>query len=348
MRRPTLGMFRASGGTLPVGICMGDLAQAAAIVNLAQEQLVMDPLAPDEGWWGGWVKMVFNVQSVNKGAFIVTPHDIARVILLDVCKSPIRLRNGFYEYLEFGIGVQPKGCTPTVCSPSTMQAFERDSVVTLSDFPATAQILRVFPTNNGDLGRRIVFQGPDSNGEQVLDVDRVSRAATLGETVFLGLPFKNTINHFSSLTGIIKDATLGPVQVFTVDPNTGATVLLTTMEPNETTAQYRRYFVNGLPCSCCSTPSGVIQVSAQCKLDFVPVFSDSDYLIIQSIPALMEQVQSIRYSRMDSPNAANLEAKHHARALQILNGQLDHYLGKVNTAVAVPIFGSDRLTPQPR
>lgn len=306
----------------------------------------MDPLAPEEGWWGGWVKMVFNLVPVNLSAYIVTPHDIARIILMDVCKNPIRIRNGFYEYLEFGIGLQPRGCNPQVCAPTTMQAFERDSVVTLYDFATSPQILRVFPSDNADLGKRIVFSGPDQNGATVLDIDPVSRAATLGETVYLRSPFADTLNRFSSLTGIQKDATLGPVQVFMVDPTTGATSLLTSMEPNETTAQYRRYLVNGLPCACCSTSN--IQVTAQCKLDFVPVASDSDYLIIPNIPALMEEVQAIRYSRMDAQTAPALEQKHHAKALSLLNGQLDHFLGKVNTAVTVPLFGSDRLTPQPR
>lgn len=348
MRRVTLGSFRAAGGSLLVGICQGDLASTAAIVNLAQERLVMDPMAPEEGWWGGWVKMVFNIQSISLSAYIVTPHDIARIILMDVCRQPVRIRNGFYEYLEFGIGLQPNQCNPQVCAPSTMQAFERDTVSTLKDFATSPQLLRVFVSDNADLGRRIVFQGADQNGVTILNVDQTSHAATLGETVYLKAPFADTANQYSTITGILKDATLGPIDVFMLDPVTGAQTLLTSMEPNETTAQYRRYFVNGLPCGCCNTPGGPIQVSAQCKLDFVPAYSDSDYLIIQSIPALMEEVQSIRYSRMDSPQAPALELKHHAKALSILNGQLDHFLGKVNTAVTVPIFGSDRLTPQPR
>lgn len=349
MRRPTLGMFRAAGGSLPVGICVGDLASTANIVNLAQEQLIMDPLAPDEGWWGGWMRMAFNVISTSSYSYIVTPYDIARVILLDVCSNPIRLRNGFFEYLEFGTGLLPKPCNTTdVCRPTTMQAFERDRVVTLNDFASSSRKLRVYYTDPADVGKRIVFQGPDKNGEIVRAIDPTSRTAVQGETVYLAPPFSDTTNEFSSLTGIIKDATYGTVQVFMVDVDSGTATLLTTMEPNETTASYRRYMIAGLPCSCCGTSSGTIQVSAQCKLDFVPAYADSDYLCIPNIPAIMEQVQAIRYSRMDSADAMKLEAKHHDRAISLLNGQLDHYLGKVNTAVAVPIFGSDRLRAQPR
>lgn len=348
MRRPTLQMAIAAGIGKPVGLCAEDISGNAAVTNLAQEQLIIDPLAPEEGWWGGWVKMVFNVQTVSGAAYIVTPADIARAIDMDVCQHPIRIRNGFYEYLEFGPGLHPRGCRPQKCGPNTMQAFERDSVVTLNDFAGSPQLLRVFISDNADLGKRIVFQGPDQNGVTILGTDTQTQAAILGETVTLTLPFATSLNQFSSLTGILKEPTNGPVQVFMVDPNTGVSALLSSMEPNETTALYRRYLVDGLACKCCNTPSGIIQVSAQCKLDFVPVVSPSDYLVIPNIPALIEQVQSIRYSKMDSAQAPNLEAKHHARALALLNGQLDHFLGKVNTAVRAPIFGSDRLRPQPR
>lgn len=341
-------MAISQGIGLPVGICAADIAGNAAITNEAQERLIEDPMAPEEGWWGGWVKMVFNLQVSNLSAHLVTPHDIARIILMDVCKQPIRIRNGFYEYLEFGIGLQPRGCNPQVCAPSTMQAFERDSVVTLQDFPPTPQLLRVYATDPADLGRRIILQGADQNGTTILGTDLATQAASLGETVFLTAPFSTALNQFSALTGIQKEATQGPVQIFTVDPITGASVLLTSMEPNETTALYRRYFVNGLPCGCCQNTAGQVQVSAQCKLDYVPVVALNDYLTIQSIPALKEEVQAIRYSRMDTPAAAQNEGKHHFKALSLLNGQLDHFLGKVNTAVTVPIFGSDRLKPQPR
>lgn len=348
MIRPTLAMAMAQDIALPVGICANNIAGSAAVVNEAQERLIMDPEVPDEGWWGGWLKMLFNLTPTNLAGYIVTPNDIARIIVLDVCQKPVRLRNGFYEYLEFGIGLQPRGCKPQVCSPSAMQAFERDTVVTLNDFASSPQILRVFPTDNADLGRRIVFQGTDQNGVTILGTDTQTQSATLGETVFIGAPFTNTLNQFSTLTGILKDPTLGPIQVFMVDPVSGASTLLTSMDPNETTAMYRRYLVNGLPCGCCNNPiPGPIQVSAQCKLDYVPVVSPQDYLRILSIPALKEEVQAIRYSRMDTPAAAANETKHHRKALSLLNGQLDHFLGKTQTAVAVSLFGSAKLRPQP-
>src|SRR5437899_1533528 len=347
MRRPTLQMAIDSGVGQPVGVCKQDLAENAAIVNLAEEQLMIDPLAPDEGWFGGWAKMVFNVTSTLGSSFFVTPFNIARVIVLDVCKNPIPLRNGCHENLDVAIGLEPNACNPEFCQTTTIQAFERDSVSTLADFPPTPQYLRFFPTDNSDLGRRIVPQGNDQNGIPITNLDIDTQTTALGEVIFLQAPFSASINQFSNITGILKEITLGRVKVFTVDPNTGDSVYLTTMEPNETTASYRRYFVNGLPCNCCSTPGGIVQITAQCKLDWIPVAAPSDYLNIPNIPALIQEVQSMRYAKMDSASAAALESKHHAKAIALLNGQLDVYQGKINTAIRVPLFGSDKLKPMP-
>lgn len=348
MLRPTLASLRSSSLPSSVGICNADISEIAFIVNEAQERLITDPLAPDTGWWGGWARMAFNVTPVNRSAYIVTPHNIARLIAIDVCKQPMRIRNGFYEFLEFGSGLKPKACG-TTChnTDSESQAYERDSVVTLSELHGASQTIRFYPTDGSDVGKRVLLQGVDKNGMNVLSTDNITHQSVLGENIYLNLPFVDSVNQYSVITGISKEQTAGPVHIFDVDSTTLSQSSLSSMEPGETTSSYRRYLLDGLTCHCCDSTSSQIQVTAQAKLDFVPVQSDPDYLTIQSVPALIEEVQAIRYGRMDSDLAAKLEAKHHARALALLFGQLDHYLGKVNTAISVPIFGSDRLHPQP-
>lgn len=345
-QRPTFSS--ALNSTLPqsLGLCAQDRVAVAGYVNTSMERLINDPLAPDEGWWGGWVTMLFNLNVTNHTASLRTPGDIARIIVLDICNIPRFLRNGFWEYLIFGTGHQPKGCRPLCCA--TQQAFDRDIVPTLIPFPTTApQFLRFYPTDAADIGRRVVAAGLDKNGIPILGTDVATGAASSGETVILQLPFSTSLNEFQDVTSLIKDPTKGPVKIFTVDPVTGTQSALSSMDPNETVAGYRNYFFNGLPDHCCQGQSGIVQVFAQCKLDFVPVVADTDFLIIQSLPAIEEECQSIKYSKMDSPQAPGLEKKHHDKAIQLLNGQLDNYLGKTRTAISVPIFGSARLRAQP-
>lgn len=318
----------------------------AALANDAMMRLLTDPDAPDEGWLGGSAVMAFNVVAVNNAAYLITPRNVARLILMDVCQKPIFIRNGFYEYLRFGRGLEPKQFECNCSSP--LAAYERDNSPTLQDFPATPQFVRIYPTNQSDAGRRVVIQGADQNGMPVLGVDSVTQQAIEGESLFLQFPFVQTANQFTGpLGGIIKDTTLGQVTFFAVDPVSGAQTTLSTMQPNETTASYRRYLINGLPANCCNSTTGQIQVSAQAKLDFVPVASDSDTLFLPNIPAILEEIASQKYSFMDAANAPALQSKHHATALKLLNGQLDHVYGKINTAIRVSLWGSDRLRPQP-
>lgn len=319
--------------------------QVAVYCNDAQQRLLMDPLTPDEGWWGGWATMNFTASISNGHAYVTTPSEVARLIVMGVCQSPVRIRNGFYEYLQFGSGLQPKTCSTGNCG-SAFQGFERDNVVTLSSLLSTPQKIRIYPTDVRDTGLRVLIQGKDQNGQVILTTDPGTGLSAPGEYIVLQFPFSDSVNQFSTISGLQKDQTYGPLQFFQVDPNTGTEVALSAMEPNEASASYRRYLLNAIPNTplCCGA-SGTVQITAQVRLDFTPVQNETDYLIIQNVPALVEEAQSIRFSRMESANAAQQSALHHVRALSLLNGQLDAMMGKTNTAISVPIFGSNKMRP---
>lgn len=328
-----------------MGICQAD-PRVRDYCNDAQERLLMDPLTPDEGWWGGWVSLALTVSVSNNTAYVVTPREIARLIVLAVCQEPVTIRNGFYEYLKFGAGLQPKTCANTSCG-SPFQAYERSSVVTLTDLSGTKTI-RVYPTDARDIGKRVLLQGLDANSMTVLTTDPGTGASAPGEYLVIASPFTDSTNIFSVLKGIQKDQTYGPIQFYQVDPTTADETALSSMEPTEAVAMYRKYMINGIPAVnlCCSGTTS-IQLSAQGRLDFIPVENETDYLTVQNVPALIEESKSIRYSNMDSAGAAEKSAIHHMRAIQLLNGQLDAYTGKTQTAIRVPIFGSQPLTRAP-
>lgn len=359
MNRPTFAQLRSSSFPRALGLCATDFSDVRDGANECQERLIIDPFAPDEGWVGGWAKFAFNVQPINPPnghAFITTPRNVARLIGIDICSRPIKLRNGFFEFLEFGIGLQPRR---SVCGDGLFSgqncacqtsgdSFDRDNVPTLADLAGTPQFIRIFPSNSGDIRKRVLVQGKDQNGQVVYSVDPLTGQAVDGEYVSLTMPFAQTIFQYSILTGLSKEATLAPVVFHQVDASTGASASLSTMEPSETTASYRRYLLTGLPRNCCNTPAGTVTVTAQAKLDFLPILTDSDYLSIPNIPALIEEAYSLRYSRIDSQVSSGLEQRHHAKAIALLNGQLDHVEGKINVAITVPLFGSDRARLNPR
>jgi hypothetical protein len=309
---------------------------------------MIDPLCPDEGWNSGWATMAFTASVVNGTAFVVTPREVSRLIEISICQHPIPLRNGFFEWLSFGRGLQPKGCQNTGCG-SQLSAYERGNVVTLSPLLSTPQTIRVYPSDIRDTGLRVLIQGKDQNGLTILVTDPGTGQSAPGEYLQLGLPFSTSVNQFSTVDGLQKDETYGPLSFFQVDPVSGAELPLTTMQTNEASASYRRYMIGGISNAnlCCVSPSSPLQITAQARLCFMPVANETDYLSISCIPAIVEEAMSIRFSRMDSGNAAQQSMMHHARALALLCGELDAAVGKINVAISVPIWGSARLTRQP-
>lgn len=328
-----------------LGVCQDNIPEVASMVNEAMEQLLYDPLAPEDGWWGGWLRTVFNLS--QSSPYIVAPRGAARLILMDVCQKPVRIQNGFYEFMDFGHGLQPKtNCcsgNPNLCG-QVLQGYDRETVPTLGTLSGPATI-RIY-CNASDVGKRVIVGGQDQNGMNVLSTDALTGAPVDGEIVVLNQPFADTLNQFTTITGIQKDATHGPVTFFQVNAALTQNTL-SAMEPSETTAAYRRYLVNGLPSNCPCSSTGVIQVTAMAKLDFVPVQCDSDYLLIPCVPALLKECESIRLSKSDTKNAAALAQVKHKAALDLLFGQLTHQMGNERPAITMPIFGSNRLPRQP-
>lgn len=333
-----------SGAPQIVGLCPSDVDGCAALANRVMRRLIIDKKQPDEGWYGTNARMVFNVSRTNP--YITTPREVARITALDVCKKPVRIYNEWYEFLDYSRGLRPTGCGDSGCCDN-LNAFQRGdvggSVVTAFDFKPPDKIVRIFPTNAADVGKKVVIQGKDAFGSPLISTDGVNTFQ--GQFIALEFPFVETSEQLSELTGIQKDLTVGEVVFMQVDTNTGDQSPLVTMQGGEQLAAYARVFLNGLPRGCCESKTGISQVVAMCKLDFVPVRVTTDLLIIGCIEALVEETQSIRYSGIDSDRAKKMQAFHHSNAIDFLGGELDHYVGKERVSIGVKIFGSDKMLP---
>lgn len=345
MNRPNFRSFRiqvaayAQSVGSPLGVCIANIPALAGLVNIATERLISDPAAPEEGWWGGWARYRFNVNRTNP--YITLPRSLARFILMDVCGRPTKIQNGFYEFLDYGEGLQPKSCRANACD-GLMQAYDRESTATLGTLAGTPQIIRVFPTDPDDVGKTVIVQGADQNGNPITSQDPTTNQTISGEILTIAVPFVDSLNQFSTITGIEKDGTAGSITIQQVDPATGIGSALSSMDPSETAASYRRYLVNKMPCSCCDSGNGQVQVEAMCKIEYMPISSDPDYLQIPCVPALLAECEALRYETMDNQKAMQMAGAKHQKALQLLFGQLDHYLGKERPAIIVSLFGPRR------
>lgn len=341
MTRFTVADVLASRLPAAIGKCATDVAGVCAVINSATMRLLWSAETGDSSWWGCWSELAFNLTQENP--YIVLPRGYSDIIGIDVCGTPIALRNQMWEFIRWGFGKLPKSsaCAPNRCAP--LEALDRGTVPTQLPGITPNNKLRVYLSDASDAGKRVLLQYNDANGVPIRTLDGV--VEVLGEFVTLTAPFVDASSDYSLITGVQKDPTLANVSIYSVDSTTGDQTLLSTMEPSETIGDYRRFFVSGLPKTCCTTPvtNGVTQVQVLAKRDFLPVSVVTDYLVIGNLEALIREAQAIRFSEMDEPSAKAMEANEHKMAIRLLQGQLVANTGKLNPSVSFNPFGGSRF-----
>lgn len=361
MLRPTLKNWRESEGPSALGICREDLERCAQVVNSSQQRLLYAPEQNDEGWAGTWAEIAFSID--REIPYLTLPRGVARLEAVDVENHPIPLHNAFYEYMLYGNGRLPKCDRWRGRGSEISQGFSRNNVPLFTDLKDPPQLIQIYATNpqdtlpNAVTGKvpRVLVQGT-SQGQPIVTQD--AGFTVQGEFVTLASPFATTINEFDEITGLQKDQTLGEVQIFQSDPHWGSLEILSVMEPTETTAWYRRYYLS-LPRTgtefrrfqnqpsnnpnCPSRPRCFVLVTALAKLDLIPVQADTDYLTIPNIEAITLEAQSIRQSRMDNASSRQQSALYHRDAVRLLIGQLNHEQGRNAPSINFRPFGSARL-----
>lgn len=340
MPRLRLLDFAKSSGPAAVGICSGDTDAVAALAFECEERLITCVEAGEAGWWGSWAEMIFSVS--REDPYVTTPFNVARIESLAVCRRPIQIQNQFFETMQYGIGPQ----RPDRNCRQQPQVYQRNDTPTFSDIVPPGKSVRVF-TSASDAGKRTLIGCLDANGDIVYSQDGINNVT--GIYVEFAAPFAQVPFEISKVTSIQKDATNDPVHFYEVDLSSGALRLILTMQPEETTANYHRFYFAGLPRNCCpdtNNPSTNVTVTGIVKFELIKATTLSDWLLIQSLQALIEEAQSIRQSRMDNSEAAQLSINHHKNAIRYLNGQLVHYLGKQKPAIEFLPFGSARLERQ--
>ncbi len=349
MQRPTVADFLASRGPAVIGKCASDVAGVCAYLNSATPRLMYAREVGEVSWWGSWLEIATTVSQEEPN--ITLPFEVARIINLDVCTFPVAVQNSFFSYLRYGAGRFPKStCVGgrTQCAPLT--AYDRGTVPTFKDIITENKKLRFYLTDSGDVGKRVLAQYKDSNDVPVRSLD--GTVQVLGEFLELAAPFVDSTFEVwptRGITGLIKDVTLGRVMVYSVDTVTAEEVLIGFMEPGETVSSLRRYYVGGLPRTCCNLPNTVsttVNVTAMCKLEFVPVSVVTDYLQIPNVEALIHECQSCRFDEMDVPNASQKSIEHHTKAIRLLQGQIVANEGTQQPAIIFAPFGNARLVRQ--
>lgn len=328
-----------------LGVCASDIAQICTLANDATQRLLS--CGGEAGWWGSWSKVVFNVP--RSDPYITLPAAFARMIRMDTCRSPVRIQNEWYEFLEAGIGLQqPEDCTANGCSWvgfGINETYVRPNVTTAYELTATNQKIRIYYTDARDIGKTVVFSNAlDQNGNGIYTDD--GDVSVNGFTLTLASPFVTTSYIVTQFGGIQKEETYGDIIVMQVDATSGVESLLSRYTPDETNPSYRRYYINQVPANCCNgTTEGTAQITAMCKHEFVPVARPTDFLLIGNIPALKCEMEAVRYESMDGVQDQQMALIKHTKAVKLLSEELVHYTGQKFSTNFAP-FGTATLNRQ--
>lgn len=334
-----------------LGLCADDVTGVCKAIDACTQRLLYAAQVGDAGFAGSWAEAVFTMD--RDDPYLVLSREMTRPEAVNLCSWPIPLHNEFFEFLRFGHGTVPKRTSiacQSQCAP--LGAYDRGQVPTFKPIVGTRKSVRVYLTDSADVDSRVLIQCRDLNGQTIYTLDGLVQVT--GVFLVLAAPFVDlTLDgaplEILSITGIQKDVTLGSVMFYERDLDTGAERLISQMDPGETVASYRRYFLSGLPKNCCDasdSTSTTVQVQAIVQLGFIPVRSPCDYPIINNLEALIAEGQALRMSTIDGVSAKSEAQEYHRQAIRLLNGQLIAEQGKLNPSVQFAPFGSARLSRQ--
>lgn len=236
--------------------------------NLAQERLITA---------GEWPFCYARLKFAQYEGLIALPSEFEALIKADVDRSPVKVFDRWYEFLEYGPGQQDK-------QGWTASAIDRGESPVYRQPGATAQVVRVTAAVDelvGDERRTVTILGYDGSGEWVrTEVDGVWQD---GETVELKGDqeenYADTETLFKVITQVIKPATNGAVSISYINEFEEETIAAR-YRHNEVNPTYRTYF---LPSIATDTTA---LVHALVRRRFTPVAADSDLLLVTSLPAL--------------------------------------------------------------
>lgn len=296
-----------------------------AYINEATERLLSRGL-----WKGSYAR----IRMCTDNSCITWPRQVENVEAIRLKDYFGVVRNEWFQFLTF----EPRSYLNRCCEAEWWHCggesnlFNQGTFPTFADIQGTNKKIRVYVQYPEDVGKRILLQGLDENGNPVRKVDGGERAD--GEWVTLASPSVDSTNFFSVLSAVQKDVTAGTVRLYTVDPD-GNEKAIAVYEPDETIPSYRRTYLKPLPrvTRCCDYRT----IEAMVKLAFIPVRRDTDFLLIGNLAALKYECQAIKKEEDDLAVEADL---YHRKAINELNQELRTYNGRDNVSAYVSINGT--------
>lgn len=283
---------------IPIAEVLNTCASSADIpvmVNRVERRL----LRIKGGKWVGATSRM-RICTASTGC-LAWPRQIETIEGYQICGVPGTIRNSWYEFSGQGPGLLNADSSwyNTLVDRGTMPTFDTPSNNT-SKVVVTAAVAEA-------MGARILIRGYDGAGQWIRTQEPAMSGTYIdGEYVAIShAATQFSVNVFSSISGVIKPVTKGPVQLFQYDVPTLSNIkALAFYEATEEVPIYRASLLPGLgarhgcpPQTSCNCPSTSTQVTVIAKLRHIDVVDDNDFLIIGNEAAFALGAQAILKER---------------------------------------------------
>jgi len=262
--------------------------------------------------------------NITDGCF-AWPRGVVDIRQAKVCGTPMVLRNEWYSY------VQPVGQPHESRVTGTFLVMQSDGSTPVSrNIGVTGNTIRIYPGDSSDVGKRILIQGYDFNGNWVRTNDTVTGVWVDGEYVTLAEPFADTVTKWNKggITGVQRDSTNQPTTLFELDATTTDEIEMASYQPDDEVPSFRRSkiinyrWVREAVAGCrCD-----FQMDCIVKLSHIPVRQDTDYFVIRNLAALKDAAMSVK---LDEDQGVGAGDALFMRAKKILNDDLKNIDGRI-------------------
>lgn len=231
----------------------------------------------------------------------------------------------FYPYMETG----PGELLDTARFPGVL--------VDMGDgFPTTVAItedepgsIRIY-SGGSDNGKTMRLYGiQQESGEPVYDSD-----GDEGEAITLAAPFVQSVNHYSELTGVQREATKGFVTLKLAPTGGGTEYELSTYRPNEIRPMYRRYKSGTFDVATDGEDSNLHVI---CQRRWVKLVNETDWVIPGNLGALRYGLKMMYQEQRQDYEKAEAAFQ---KGLDLLNQEAKSARGGIQPDMNFSLFGT--------
>jgi len=278
---------------------------------------------------GSWWNTTKKIRLCSYAGCLAWPSFVGTVLATNICGRNQPVMGGWYEFMDLA----GRDVNPNRHWSSNIAVVDDGVTPVFQNVPCgTPLYVRAYCRRNHDVGKTVTIYGTDYNGQTVMSKwpDGTYRE---GFVLPLANPYVSTPATLREVTRVSKDVTEGPIDLYYYNPTTNALLDAAHYSPLEMEPRYRHSTIGGFG----SAGRGLKSILALIKLEFQPVYDDTDVVLIENLDALALAMQSIKLSDANDSDGAE---KMMLRAVHTLNLELENKYPLGQMPIHVSGFGT--------